>query len=155
MKQLLRKFGLELCRKSILSCAFSVSLFVISNSVMATRSFADQADPIVTRMAKVDQFSFGGVGFAGVMSQGETDFKLILARPSASADFERVFARGNLQAKAYALVAMHSLDLKKFKTLSDLVRLSNEKVTIMQGCILSKKGMGLVVNAIESGAYNY
>lgn len=153
MQQQLPQRGFE-CRSSLISVAFSAGLFVIIfNYAIGTRSFAEQADPIVTRMAHVNVFAFGGVGFAGVMSEGETDFKSLLARPTASADFERVFAIGNLEAKAYALVAMHSLNPKKFKALSDSLRIQNEKVIIMQGCILSSKAMNLIVIAIESGTY--
>jgi hypothetical protein len=60
---------------------------------------AERSDPIVDRMAEVNLFAFGGVGFAGVISEGERDYRLILSRPSAQADFEKLFAVGTLEAK--------------------------------------------------------
>ena len=38
------------------------------------------ADPILNRLAHVPQFAFGGVGYAGAISQGQKDCKSVLAR---------------------------------------------------------------------------
>jgi len=57
----------------------------------------DSSDSVLERLAKVDRFAFGGTGFAGVISRGEKDYRVILSRPSAEADFEKLFAVGNAQ----------------------------------------------------------
>jgi hypothetical protein len=63
-------------------------------------------DALLNRMAKVHAFAFGGVGFGFATSEGELDYRTLLARPSAREDFERLFAMGNAQAKCYALVGL-------------------------------------------------
>jgi len=44
------------------------------------------------RLAKVEIFAFGRVGYAGITSQEETDYWVILSHPSAAADLELLFA---------------------------------------------------------------
>jgi len=112
------------------------------------------SDPVLNRLANVDKFAFGGVGFGGVNSQGENDFRVILARTSARADFERLFAAGNIQAKCYALVALHDLDNRKFAELSSPLRNSNAQVRIMSGCIVSQQALSSVIARIEAGVFS-
>jgi hypothetical protein len=45
----------------------------------------DTVDAAVKRLSTVEHFAFGGVGFAGVISKGETDFKFVLAQPKPTA----------------------------------------------------------------------
>ena len=87
------------------------------------------------RLAKVEAFAFGPTGYAGIASQGEKDHKLILSRPSASADFERLFSVGNAQAKSYALAGLRTISPKRYEELSRALRGSNEMVVIQSGCI--------------------
>jgi|HubBroStandDraft_6_1064221.scaffolds.fasta_scaffold167343_2 hypothetical protein len=112
------------------------------------------SDPVVTRIAYVDHFAFGGVGFAGVTSPGEKDYRLILARPSAFADFEKLFAVGNIQAKCYALVAIRDLDHRKFAVLASQLRNSKDQVRVMSGCIVSQQALSSVIARVESGVFS-
>ena len=112
------------------------------------------SDPALNRLAHVDHFAFGGVGFAGVTSLGEKDYRLILARPSALADFERLFAVGNIQAKCYALAAIHDLDHRKFAELASRLRNSKGQVRVMSGCIVSQQALSSVVARVEAGAFS-
>lgn len=114
---------------------------------------AQTVDVAFERLTKVGLFAFGGVGFAGATSPGEKDYKVILSRPSAMADFERLYSSGNITAKCYALVAMRRLSLRRFTELAQPLRNSNEKVATMHGCIMSRKPLGVIINQIESGSY--
>ena len=113
-----------------------------------------QNDPAFDRLAHADMFAFGGVGFAGTISQGEKDLRLIMARPSALADFERLFAVGNIQAKAYALVAIHHLDHAKFAELAAPLRESKTPVQTIHGCIVSHESISSLIARIEAGDYS-
>jgi hypothetical protein len=113
------------------------------------------ADATFERLAKVSTFAFGGVGFAGTISEGEKDYDAIRARATALADFERLYETGNTMAKAYALVGIHELDAKGFKVLADAERGSAEKIDTMQGCIVSHETFGDVVKQIEAGRYSH
>jgi hypothetical protein len=82
---------------------WAISILILFAGLTARAS--QPADATFERMNNVALFAFGGVGFTGQISQGEKDFLAILSRPSAMADFERLFLEGNPQARAYALSA--------------------------------------------------
>jgi hypothetical protein len=118
-----------------------------------TPQAAQTVDVAFERLTNVGLFAFGGVGFAGATSPGEKDYKVILSRPSAMADFERLYSSGNITAKCYALIAMHRLSPRRFRELAQPLRNSNEKVATMHGCIMSREPLRLIINQIESGSY--
>jgi hypothetical protein len=69
------------------------------------------------RLSNVDLFAFGPTGIAGVISQGEKDYRLILSRPAAMTELERLLSVGNSQAKCYALVGIRTISPSRFKEL--------------------------------------
>ena len=113
---------------------------------------ADAPDAAFDRLVKTNMYAFGGVGFAGTVTQGEKDYRTIAARPTAVADFERLFAAGTPEAKAYALVAIHALSPEKFEELSRPLRDSNIELQTAQGCILSKKRLSSVINGLQQSS---
>lgn len=74
-------------------------------------------DTVLDRLSKVERFAFGRIGFAAVISSGEKDYKTVLARSTALADFEKLFEVGNIQTKCYALVGIHKLNPTQFNEL--------------------------------------
>jgi len=121
----------------------------------AASAWAGQpVDSTFERLAKVDRFAFGGIGYAGITSQGEKDYNVILARPSALADFERLVSVGNPQAKCYALFGIRALSPNRFKELSRTLRESKTEVVTQSGCIESKEPLGTVLKDIEAGDYS-
>ena len=67
---------------------------------------------------------------------GEKDFRTVLGRSSALADFEKLFTERNLQGKSYALVGIHKLNPARFKELARPLKDSTERVNIMEGCLI-------------------
>jgi len=110
-------------------------------------------DEVLDRLANVSYFAFGPIGYAGTTSRWERDYKSILARGSAPADFQKLFDEGNQQAKCYALVGLHRLDPARFARLVRPLRDSNEEVNMMRGCIVVHEVLGDVIKEIGSGKY--
>src|SRR5713226_2792943 len=124
-----------------------MKLWVITALLFSAFPQATQTvDTTFERLVNVERFAFGRTGFAAVISQGEKDYKLILSRPSAMADFERIYSLGNLQAKCYALVAIRRLNPQRFKELAQSLRSSKEQVVTMRGCIVSREPLGAIIN---------
>ena len=111
-------------------------------------------DPTLDRLSHVSIFAFGGVGIAGVTSEGEKDFRTVLARPSALPQFEQVFATGNLQAKAYALIGIRRFDLHRYNELSVPLRNISQKVTVFRGCLGSHEPFSSLLQNIDAGHYD-
>ena len=129
-------------------------LLIMAWLVTAVPQAVQPVDTTFERLAKVERFAFGPVGFAGVTSSGEEDYRAILARPSAMADFERLLSSGNLQAKCYALVGIRKLSPQRFKELARSLRSSKEQVATMQGCIIFRVVLGDVIKQIDAGKYS-
>src|SRR5438445_6329029 len=105
---------------------FKATVWIVA-AVLLTASGAQTRDSFAgafDRLAKVDVFALGLVSFGAQISQGEKDFELIRARPTALADFERLFAVGNPQAKAYALVGIRRINPERYTRLAQPLRSS-------------------------------
>jgi hypothetical protein len=116
-------------------------------------------DPLAAAVKSISNagvFAFGGVGFIGKTSQGELDFRVIESQPSAVAlaDFEKVYAEGGAASKSYALVAIRQLDRTRSNELLRSLKGSQDKVFIMQGCILQTENLGDIAKAISQGSYD-
>src|SRR5580698_2550885 len=111
----------------------------------------------VNRLTSVEWFAFGGVGYAGVTSEGEADFKVVLAQPTQTAlkAFEKLFAIGNPQAKSYALSGLKKLAPQRFRELLATTTNSTKTVEVMRGCILSHEPLREVAKQIDQGQFQF
>ena len=132
---------------------FAAALLVLFCAVAPAQ---DALSAAVKNMRDLGVFAFGGVGFAGKISQGEIDFRVIQTQPApvALASFEKVFATGDPAAKSYALAGIRQLDGNRFRELLQSLSGSQERVLTMQGCIVEKRKLVDVAKAIDAGNYN-
>jgi hypothetical protein len=136
----------------------AVLLIVVSVVSAVTAALADDAvTAAVLRLLAVDKFAFGGVGYAGVTSKGEVDFKVLLAQPEPTAlnAFEKLYATGNPQGKSYALSGIKKLNPKRFKELKESIANSTEEVEVMRGCIVSHEALRDVAKQIDQGKFRF
>lgn len=117
----------------------------------------DTVDAAVNRLSVVEHFAFGGVGYAGVTSKGETDFKFVLAQPKPTAlnAFETLYAIGNPQGKSYALSGLKKLAPQRFVELAAKSARSTEEVEVMRGCIVSHEPLPEVAKQIGQGKFRF
>jgi hypothetical protein len=117
----------------------------------------DTVDAAVNRLSTTERFAFGGVGYAGVTSKGETDFKFVLAQPKPTARnaFERLYAIGNPQGKSYALSGLKKLAPERFAELVATFAKSTESVEVMRGCIVSHEPLPEVAKQIGRGKFRF
>ena len=105
-------------------------------------------------LLKIEYFAFGGVGFAGQTSDGESAFRMILSSPKAKKYFELVLTKKNMPAKLYALCGLKELDttlfLQKMKIYSD----TTVQVSTMRGCIRDDERFTDIVQEIRTGFYD-
>lgn len=137
----------------------AINYLAISFLVVGLGSaFADDSvDAAVERLSQVGTFAIGGIGFAGVISKGEIDFRLVLAQPEPTAlnTFEQLFATDNPQAKAYALFGIKLLNPSRFRELMALTATSKEQVSVMSGCVGFRKPLRVLAKQIEQGAFPF
>jgi hypothetical protein len=117
----------------------------------------EQLDTVAKGLATVSTFAFGGVGFAGVISKGEIDFRFILSHSEAVAlaTFEQLFATGNPQAKAYALAGLKKLNPDRYEELLITAAASTNEVEVMRGCLVANEPLRQVVKEIDRGEFSF
>ena len=117
----------------------------------------DSLDAAVKRLSTVETFAFGGVGYLGVPSKGEIDFKVVLSKPQpvALAAFENLYAMGNPQGKSYALSGLKKLNSNRFKELLASAEGSTDEVEVMRGCIMSHELLRDVAEQIDRGKFRF
>ena len=117
----------------------------------------DSVSSAIKRLSTVERFAFGGVGYAGVISKGEVDFKFILAQPQSTAldAFETLYRTGNPQSKSYAPAGIKKLNPTRFKEIVSFLDSSNEEVEVMRGCIISHESLREVANQIDRGKFRF
>ena len=117
----------------------------------------DTVDAAVNRLSTIERFAFGGVGYAGVTSKGETDFKFVLAlpKPTVLSAFERLYAVGNPQGKSYALSGLKKLAPERFAELVATLAKSTDEVEVMRGCIISHELLPEVAKQIGQGKFRF
>jgi hypothetical protein len=138
-------------RRAIVALSFCLAATVVLSAA------PPQVDPALARLAKVQIFAFGGIGFTGATSEGEKDFAAIAARPSAEAEFEKLLTIGTPEAKCYALTGILKLNPARFAalSLSPVVEHSSAtQVTTMQGCLMFHHALRDVVESIRAGIYS-
>jgi len=120
-------------------------------------TFAVQANDTVensfARLSKIDRFAFGLTGYAGVISQGEKDYRIILSGASPIERFESLYKVGNPQAKCYALVGISILRPDRFQELVLTLKRDKTEVITQNGCFVSHMTIGEVVTQIGDGIY--
>ncbi|HLI77857.1 MAG TPA: hypothetical protein VKV02_13005 [Acidobacteriaceae bacterium] len=109
-------------------------------------------NPALGRLLHAAMFALGPVGYAGQTSPEERDYRQILAQPNALASFEELFARGNKQAKSYALAGMRQLSPARFRELYATLPDPNAKVHTMHGCIVSDETLRQVALSLASSS---
>ena len=105
-------------------------------------------------LMNTDCFGFGVED--GVMQERESDvaFKDLITKPNATKQFKYIFEKGNIYSKLYALCALHHLDQKLFKELTQ--KINQDKIIWTQnGCCVDELTVKKVISEIKSGRYDY
>ena len=106
------------------------------------------------QLLSVGFFAFGGVGYAGITSEGEKAYRAIAGGTNALALFSAVLTNGNSAAKLYALCGIRQLSPRTFDTHAKAIRMANPQVETMSGCMAMNEYATNVVARIASGSYD-
>jgi hypothetical protein len=110
--------------------------------------------PTTNDLPRVRSFAFGGVGFAGIPSEGELAFRAVLAGTNPLPYFKAIFTNGTVEAKLYALCAIRLLSPHEFDKYASAILSSNAVVRTMSGCIGLEEPVADVLGRIKRGSYD-
>ena len=105
-------------------------------------------------LRKQGTFALGGVGVAGVMSQGERTLREILKESDAAVRLESMLRDASPAGRLYALLGLRRRDRAAYERALEKYRANDAKVPTMRGCILQRESFHELVKQIERGEYD-
>jgi hypothetical protein len=144
---------------SALAVSILVAAVLGSGALALAAESAAPAEPQTPQQAyeqllTVKSFAFGGVGFAGITSDGERAFHTIAAATNALELFRVALTNGTTEARLYALCGIRKLAPKRFEAHAKPLVAANPTASTMSGCIVTELPASKVVQNIAAGLYD-
>jgi len=105
-------------------------------------------------LAAAKSFAFGGIGVAGLMSEGERNLRAVLERPDASQQLQAALVHATPAGALYILVGLRHCDRAAYqKVVSSLAR-PNDDVEVARGCMISREPFRQLLSQIQDGRFD-
>ncbi len=127
----------------------SIALVYLGVSAVATCENSAASD-----VAAAKSFAFGGVGVAGLMSEGERNLRAVLERPDASQDLQAALSQTTPAGKLYILVGLRRCDRAAYQKVFDSLARPNDDVEVARGCMISKEPFRQLLSQIQEGRFD-
>ena len=105
-------------------------------------------------LAAAKMFAFGGVGAAGIMSEGERNLRAVLQQSDASLQLQGALGYATLAGKLYILVGLRRCDPAAYQKVIDSVARLNDDVEIARGCMISREPFRQLLSQIRDGRFD-
>jgi hypothetical protein len=105
-------------------------------------------------LAAAKSLAFGGVGVAGLMSEGERNLRAVLERPDASQQLEAALAHATPAGTLYILVGLRRCDRAAFQKVFDSLSRPNDDVEVVRGCMISKEPFRQLLSQVQDGRFD-
>lgn len=136
------------CMKTFVLNLIMVILAQVGVSVAATSENAARD------LASAKSFAFGGIGVAGLTSEGERNLRAVLQESDASQQLQSAVARATPAGKLYILVGLRRCDRAAYqKVLDSLVR-PKDDVEVARGCMISRESFSQLLSQIQNGQFD-
>jgi hypothetical protein len=99
-------------------------------------------------------FAFGGVGIAGVTSEGEKAFRTVAGSTNALELFRAIVRDGSPEGQMYGLCGIRKLAPESFDAFAKPIVSANPTVWTMSGCLRSQEPASEIVRRIARGSYD-
>jgi hypothetical protein len=105
-------------------------------------------------LAAAKSLAIGGVGVAGLMSEGERNLRAVLERPDASQQLEAALAHATPAGTLYILVGLRRCDRAAFQKVFDSLSRPNDDVEVVRGCMISKEPFRQLLSQVQDGRFD-
>jgi hypothetical protein len=105
-------------------------------------------------LQNADQFAFGGIGAAGIISKGESALRTILDQPDAVTQLEKMLPHATDAGRLYILVGLRMRDRSAYKRAFDSYSKHDSTVETVRGCMISKESFQALVREIDRGNFD-
>ena len=100
----------------------------------------------VRDLAAAKSLAFGGVGVAGLMSEGERNLRAVLERPDASQQLHAALAHATPAGTLYILIGLRRCDRAAYQKVFDSLARPSNDVEVVRGCMISKEPFRQISN---------
>jgi hypothetical protein len=105
-------------------------------------------------LAAAKSLAFGGVGVAGLMSEGERNLRAVLDRPDASQQLQAALAQATPAGTLCILVGLRRCDRPAYQKIFDSLSRSNGDVEVVRGCMISKEPFRQVLSQVQDSRFD-
>jgi hypothetical protein len=105
-------------------------------------------------LAGAKSFAFGGVGVAGLMSQGERNLRAVLGQPDASQQLQALLSHATPAGELYILVGLRRCDRGAYQKIVGSVAIPNGDVEVARGCMISREPFRRLLSEIQDGRFD-
>ena len=132
-------------------------IMIIAGIVLSqtgTLAGTSSEDSAVRDLAAAKSLAFGGVGVAGLMSEGERNLRAVLQQPDASQQLQAALAHATPAGKLYILVGLRRCDRAAYQKVFDSLSRPSDEVEVVRGCMVSKEAFRQVLSQIQDGRFD-
>ena len=119
--------------------------------ISATTSSENSA---VRDLAAAKSLAFGGVGVAGLMSEGERNLRAVLEQSDASQQLQAALAHATPAGTLYILVGLRRCDRTAYQKVFDSLARPSDDVEVVRGCMISKEPFRQILSQIQDGRFD-
>ena len=105
-------------------------------------------------LAVAKSLAFGGVGVAGLMSEGEGNLRAVLQQPDASQQLQAALVHATPAGTLYILVGLRRCDRAASQKIFDSLAGRNDDVEVVRGCMISKEPFRQLLSQIQDGRFD-
>src|SRR6478672_6178764 len=105
-------------------------------------------------LAEAKSLAFGGVGVAGLMSEGEGNLRAVLQQPDASQQLQAALAHATPAGKLYILVGLRRCDRAAYQKVFDSLARPNDDVEVARGCMISREPFRQLLSEVQAGRFD-
>jgi len=105
-------------------------------------------------LAAAKSLAFGGVGVAGLMSEGERNLRAVLDRPDASQQLQAALTHATPAGTLYILVGLRRCDRAAYQKVSDSLARPGNDVEVVRGCMISKEPFRQVLSQVQDRRFD-
>ena len=105
-------------------------------------------------LAAAKSFAFGGVGVAGLMSEGERNLRVVLDGSDASRQLQAVLSHATPVGELYILVGLRRCDSAAYQKIFASLPRPNADVEVARGCMISREPFRQLFSQIQDGQFD-
>lgn len=134
------------CRRPLILCFIACAFFTLEPARAEEKTAVGLRNEVV--------FAFGGIGYAGTISDGERHLRSLLTGPNAVKLLESALATASPAGQLYALVGLRQKDSAAYRRAFDSLSRKDATVTEMNGCIGHQESFRELVRQIDAGRFD-